>query len=63
MIFIVWLELGQGWWVEKFHQSPLGSGTEKIPGSPALSNTGRRRSEVQSEDMKHDPYFLAWSIN
>ena len=36
---------------------------EKIPGSPAPSNIGRKqsieRSEVRGEDMKHDLHFLA----
>ena len=38
--------LGRG----KMPSSSLSSGTEKIPGSPALSNTGRSRGD----DMKHD---------
>ena len=35
----------------------VGSGTEKILGSPAPSNTGH------SDVTKHDLYFLAWPMN
>jgi len=44
--------------LEKIPSFPLGSETEKIPGFPPLTNTGRRRGG----EMKHDLHFLAWLI-